>query len=172
MNASFQCNVDSALMEKFNIALALNKTTADIVIEELIRKYVSDSFTKASKAYRKPTQVPRKASNEATVDTCIAIGRIPQWARKPNQINHKIIRAFFRLEAELGHVPLRELEKRCLDNAMHSDVYIPTFKSNYVQMKIDVPRSHGKVFEERDGDVVIWDRVKDTLMEFKSYFVS
>lgn len=168
MNTLFQCDVDNNILEKFEIALALTKETRETVVEDFMKQYISLSFSRASQAYRQSAQSAN--SVEATVETGKAIGRIPIWARRGDQINHKIIRAFFQLECELGEVPLKELERRCLDNTNHRDVYIPTFKSNYAQMKMDAPKSHGKVFEELDGKVIIWDRVKAALMEYKDSF--
>lgn len=43
------------------------------------------------------------------------------------------------------------------------ELYVPTFRNNYAQMKIDGPKSHGKVFED-DGDRVwIWKEVEEVL---------
>jgi hypothetical protein len=60
------------------------------------------------------------------------------------------------VENELGHVPLDALEKRCSDEVTHP--------------AIDAPKSHGKVFEIDNGNVVIWGYAKETLMEYKEYF--
>lgn len=44
-------------------------------------------------------------------------------------------------------------------------MFLLSFKNNYSQMKLDGPKSHGKVFED-DGDRVwIWDEVEETLYE-------
>lgn len=41
---------------------------------------------------------------------------------------------------------------------------------NYSQMKLDGPKSHGKVFEDDGETVTIWREVEDTLMKYKSSF--
>ena len=100
-----------------------------------------------------------------------AIHRIPRWARNPQQNNHKILRAFFELKQEIGNVTIDALRRRCSDPAGHPNTYVPHFDNNYSQMKFDNGNSHGKVFEERDGFVTIWDHINDTLMKYRDYFL-
>ncbi len=74
------------------------------------------------------------------------------------------------MEGELGLVPLVELERKCGDGANHPDTFVREFRSNFTQMKIDSPKSHGKVFEIENGNVVNWEYVKGTLETYKDYF--
>ena len=74
------------------------------------------------------------------------------------------------MEREFGHVPLDELEKRCSDEVTFPTTYVRDFRGNFNQMKIDAPKSHGKVFEIDNGNVVISDMLKN-LIEYKNYFV-
>lgn len=102
-----------------------------------------------------------------------AISRIPRWAKNPQQYNHKILRAFFELQQELGlgRVTLDALRKRCSDPTAHPKTFVPHFDNNYSQMKFDNGNSHGKVFEEHDGFITLWDRINDTLMRYRDYFM-
>lgn len=100
-----------------------------------------------------------------------AIPRIPRWARRPQQNNHKILRAYFELQKELGKVTLDALRGRCSDPTGHPSTFVPHFDNNFAQMKFDNGNSHGKVFEERDGYVTIWDHISDTLMKYRDYFL-
>ena len=62
------------------------------------------------------------------------------------------------------------MEKLCSDKE-RSELYVPTFRNNYAQMKIDGPKSHGKVFED-DGDCVwIWKEVEEVLRSHKNSFL-
>jgi hypothetical protein len=90
-----------------------------------------------------------------------AIRRIPRWAKNPSQINHKILRAFLKLQAENGSVTVLALRQRC------SDINFP---SHYASMKTDHGNSHGKVFEESNGYVTIWDVVQPTIEKYRKYF--
>ena len=64
---------------------------------------------------------------------------------------------------------LNELELVC-SNEEVPELYVPTFRNNYYQMKLDGAKTYGKVFED-DGTVVrIWSEVEGILKEYKSYF--
>ena len=68
-----------------------------------------------------------------------------------------------------GQVVLQELEELCSREEV-PELYVPTFRNNYAQMKIDGAKTYGKVFED-DGKVVsIWSEVRETLLEYKSQF--
>ena len=97
--------------------------------------------------------------------------RIPAWAHKPNQYNHKIIRAFFAASNGGTTALLSEMEKLCSDSEV-PELYVPTFRNNYAQMKIDGPKSHGRVFEDDGHMVTIWPDVQTTLMKYRSFFES
>lgn len=85
-----------------------------------------------------------------------AIQRIPVWILKQTQYNHKIIRAYFAAVAATGRVTIDAMEHLC------SDKNVP---------ELYVPKSHGKVLEEDDGDTVtIWNEVEDTLVKYKTSF--
>lgn len=99
-----------------------------------------------------------------------AINRIPRWARNPQQNNHKILRAFFELKHEIGNVTLEALRRRCSEPNEHPNTYVPHFDNNFSQMKFDNGNSHGKVFEEHNGYITIWDRISDTLQKYRDFF--
>lgn len=171
MRIPFECKIDVDVLEKFKLALMLNKEDQDEAIEKFMMQYISSSFSRASQAY-KPVAASKVTgiNDPINADTGKANIRIPKWATKSEQYNHKIIRAFFQVENELGEVPLEELERRCSDSESYPSTYVRDFRGNFNQMKIDAPKSHGKVFEVENGNVVIWDYVKETLMEYKKYF--
>ncbi len=169
MSTTFLCKINEDVIEKFSLALSLNKEEANEVIENYMMQYISSSFSKASQAYKTP---PTTKSTIGTMnaDTGKANSRIPRWAKRPEQYNHKIVRAYFQVENELGHVPLDELQKRCSNESIYPITYVRDFHGNFSQMKFDGPKSHGKVFDVENGIVVIWDYIKETLMDYKEYF--
>lgn len=164
----FQCNVDSDISEKFTMALMLTKEDADNVMEKLMSQYISDCFAKVSKAFA--FNETRRSSAEGDEDYAKANRRIPTWARKPQQNNHKIIKAFFELEEENGMVTVDELMDRCSNQEEYPETYVSDFKGNFAQMKTDASNSHGKVFVTNNDGVEIWDEIRDVLMENKKYF--
>lgn len=169
----FNCNISEDVVEKFKLALMLNKEESDKVIQQFMMQYISSSFSKASQIYKVPASARTSmVADNINADTGKAMNRIPKWAMKSDQNNHKIIRAFFQVENEIGYVPLEVLEKRCSDDVNHHSTYVRDFRGNFNQMKIDAPKSHGKVFEVENGTVVIWNYIKETLTEYKNYFCS
>ena len=93
------------------------------------------------------------------------------WALKPNQYNHKIIKSYFMSIDIAENATIVMMERLCSDKN-RPDLYVPTFKNNYSQMKLDGPKSHGKVFEDDGNHVWIWNEVEETLMQYKSEFYS
>lgn len=169
MNREVTVLVDKDVYNKFCMALQLAEEDETAVFERGMRSYISRTFDRVSQEYS--LNENRKASMDYDKDYYgKALQRIPVWALKPNQYNHKIIRAFFEAEVATGEVHLSTMELLC-SNKERSELYVPTFKNNYSQMKLDGPKSHGKVFED-DGDRVwIWNEVEEVLRRYRDSFL-
>jgi hypothetical protein len=168
MNKSVTFTVDADVYEKFCIALNLTNETKNAALESCMRWYIAKTFEKASQAYNPKTVA--KQNEETNKDFYgKANRRIPLWAARPNQYNHKIIRSYFKAVATEGRATIDTMEQLCSDKN-NPELYVPTFKSNYSQMKLDEHNSHGKVFEDDGETVTIWHEVEDTLMKYKSSF--
>lgn len=167
---SFNLNTD--LAEKFDLALMLNKEELNDVIMRFIMQYVADSFSKVSKMYSVQAVVDSNYNTEKDSNYAKANRKIPLWAQKPNQNNHKIIKAFFELEEEKEFVTLEDLNKRCSNQSEFPDTFVSDFRGNFAQMRTDASNSHGKVFIVNDGNINIWDEVKDVMMENKNLFMN
>lgn len=161
--------IDNDIYEKFCIALHLTNEDECDAVENCMRTYIARTFERASQEYS--LNIGRRASVDEDRDYYgKAIQRIPVWALKPNQYNHKIIRAFFEAEAEDGEVTLDTMERLC-SKKERSELYVPTFRNNYAQMKIDGPKSHGKVFEDDGEQVWLWKEVEEILRKHKDSFM-
>lgn len=157
-------SVDSDLYDKFTLACGLTGENVEKAMDTCFRGYIARALEGSSQASER-----RKGRDNAQSCYGKALQRIPLWASKPNQYNHKIIRAYFRAEELTGQASLSVMEQLCSDRE-DPTCYVPTFRSNYASMKLDSGNSHGKIFED-DGDRVwIWEEVKDTLMQYKRYF--
>lgn len=158
-------NIDSDVYEKYSLALALSREEENDAIETYMRAYIAKSFERVSQEYYPKTS--KTISREDFFGK--AEQRIPIWALKPDQYNHKIIRAYFTAVDMAGEATITMLERLCSDKS-HPELYVPTFKNNYSQMKIDGSKSHGKVFEDNGEKVWIWSEIENTLMKYKSRF--
>lgn len=162
--------LDSDVYEKFCIALRLTNENEEEVLEKCVRTYIAKTFERVSQEYshNAPGQINVQTEKDFYGK---AIHRIPVWALKPNQYNHKIIRAFFEAEETTGQATLDTMELLC-SNKERSELYVPTFRNNYSQMKIDGPKSHGKVFEDDGDNVWIWKEAETVLRKYKDSFLS
>jgi len=78
--------------------------------------------------------------------------KIPEWFKKEDQINSKILKTFIKVYLEKKNVTVEDLEK---------ESNVKTFKNNYDQMKIISPKNHAKIFEEIDGNIYFWKEVEE-----------
>ena len=87
----FQCNIKEDVIDKFNLAIQLNKENVDEVIEKYMMQYISCSFSKASKTYRTPIQSKNTSeTDDINSDKGKASFRIPRWAKSQNSIIIKL----------------------------------------------------------------------------------
>lgn len=170
MDKKITVSIDQDIYEKFYLAMNLTKDAENDAIEACMRCYIAKTFEKASHDYN-PKAAAKKTANEGNDYYGKAIQRIPVWALKPTQYNHKIIRAYFEAGAATDRVTIDAMEHLCSDKNV-PELYVPTFKNNYSQMKLDGLKSHGKVFEDDGENVWIWSEVEETLTKYKTSFYS
>ena len=85
--------------------------------------------------------------------------KLPSLFSNHNQYNSKILFAFLDLyEPSKGFVLYKDLE--AATNIGNK------FKSNFDQMKIISKKNHGKIFEQRDDRIYLWDKVENLVLEF------
>lgn len=161
-------SINEDIYEKFSLALNLTKDSENDAIETCMKWYIAKAFEKASQEYN-PKAPAKKAADLSNNYFGKATQRIPVWALKPNQYNHKIIRAYFMAVEIDGKATITMMERLCSD-IEHSELYVPTFRNNYSQMKLDGPKSHGKVFEDDGENVWIWSEVEAVIMKYKNSF--
>lgn len=169
MKRDISFSIDNDIYEKFRIALRLTEEDENEAIENCMRAYIVKTFERTSQEYNTNSRKRSKTDEEKDFYGK-AIQRIPLWAMKPNQYNHKIIRAFFEVEATKGKVTLEDMEQLC-SSKEQSQLYVPTFRNNYSQLKIDGPKSYGKVFEDDGKYVWIWQEVEEVLRRHKENFI-
>lgn len=168
MEKKISVTIEEDIYDKFCLALNLSKEEEAQAVETCFKWYIAKTFSKVSKEYE-PEVMEKQGTNGKGNFYAKAVKRIPLWAKRPEQYCHKIIRGFFLCHKLHGQVLLYELEELCSREEV-PELYVPTFRSNYAQMKIDGAKTYGKVFVD-DGKVVsIWSEVREALMEYKSYF--
>lgn len=87
--------------------------------------------------------------------------KLPKWAANQHQINSKILTKYLELR-RAGKTPLTEREFA----SAYGDK--TEFHKNYPQMKTISPKNNGKIFDVRNGMVVIWEPVVDAVGRYES----
>jgi hypothetical protein len=101
------------------------------------------------------------SSRKANVDEINKVGRrLKLWAKRPHQINSKILTAFLRLERS-GASVIKESDLR---NALPEE---SSFESNFTQMRIVAEKNYGKVFEQYGEKVTLWEPVISDIRKFE-----
>ena len=168
MEKKISFTIEEDIYEKFCLALNLTKEEESKAIETSLKWYIAKTFEKVSQEYGPERKGKTEGKGKGNF-YAKAVKRIPVWAGRPEQYCHKIIRGFFLCEKQYGKVLLNELELVC-SNEERPELYVPTFRNNYYQMKIDGAKTYGKVFEDDGTTVRIWSEVEEIMMEYKSYF--
>ncbi len=168
MDITFQ--IDEDLNNKFVTILQFTQDNPNVLIHDFLTKYVAN---KARSIFG--TNDTTCDDEDDTVGESVlakAVRRIPKWAKKKDQANHRIIRAYMTAEADVGtgNVTVDLMKRICSDQYAHPECFVPNFMANYNQMKTDAGNSNGKVFESDGHRVWIWDEVKDTVMANKKDF--
>ncbi len=139
--------------------LVSKKGAAKEVHAELIQSLIIvselESIYEASRNSSPPITSTKKDSAEIN-----KVGRrLKLWAKRPNQINSKILNAFLKLER--SGIPITENN---LKNELSEE---KSFESNFAQMKIIAEKNHGKVFDQYGENIVLWPPVASNIREYE-----
>ena len=172
MKEQITLEIDQNILLRFNMALQLNNEDSNEVCEAFMKRYYMESFSKEANAYTTATAPALQRHGTEGSFYGKALNKIAKWANRPTQINYKILRAYLQLADELEIVDYNNLMLHCSDEDVRPDVYVPTFASNFAQMKFDGEKSHGKVFVVDENNIVsLWDYIEDEVMKYKSEFL-
>ncbi len=86
--------------------------------------------------------------------------RLKLWAKRPNQINSRILNAFIKLERSGVSV----ITESALKNELPE---VTSFESNFAQMKVIAEKNHGKVFEQYGDEVTFWKPIIPNVREYE-----
>ncbi|MFA6760501.1 MAG: hypothetical protein WCR69_05585 [Sulfuricurvum sp.] len=125
-------------------------------------KYLIENYENSTPKERKMA-INKNLSKEDEIQKIYR--KIPQWLKKPHQLNHQILVTFMRLSnSNEFPIPLSTLERSC-------EMDSKKFNSNFDQMKTISEKNHGKVFEEKSGNVILWEPVSEfVVFEYKKQF--
>lgn len=165
MDIEVKITIDKDIYDIFQIVLKRHNHNEKEIIENYLISYLSHQMAKDQ---NRDLMLSKKVAYSEDYQGK-ANDKIPVWAHKPSQYNHKIIKAYFKLLNQSNEVTLYNMELLCSDKST-PELYVPTFRTNYASMKYDGEKSHGRVFEDDGKYVKIWSGVEKTLLKYKSFF--
>lgn len=83
--------------------------------------------------------------------------KVPAWKKKQNQINSKILNAYFELEKIMNPITKESLEIHC--KKIYGNDF--NFSTNFSQMYNIASKNNAKVFDIYNGQVQLWSPVKE-----------
>ncbi|SFV70207.1 hypothetical protein MNB_SV-3-765 [hydrothermal vent metagenome] len=102
-------------------------------------------------------------TNEDYSDEIVKVKRkVPKWMKKTDQYNYLILKAFMDISDNNEHrVSVDELEE-------YVDIG-KAFLANYNNLKTISAKNHGKVFDEINREIELWEPVSEFIEELFSY---
>ena len=104
------------------------------------------------------SQQPSSSDNDLS-EVSKVTRRLKLWAKRPEQINSRILSAYLILSANS--------EDPVTENELRDAVGESNFDLNFVQMKNIAEKNHGKVFDVIANKVSIWPPVVSAVEEFR-----
>ena len=164
MKKNISVNIDEETYRTFCVALELSGQTEEEALVQSIHSYITKILGKVVNQFQVKNSAIRGGHHYEK-----AKSRIPIWANRKNQCNHKIIRAYFAAVDKDGKATLKNMEKLCTVD-FENPMSVSSFKNNYASMKSDNGHSHGKIFEDDGENVWIWKGIEPILMQYKKEF--
>ena len=171
---SLTFTVSQKVADMFLLATALMDKYGNEVFEELARRYATETLQRmnaeASEAPKESDFVAPAFTNYSTYNepTCKAEKKVPLWARRLNQINAQIIRAYFYTEQN-GIASRRKMREFFLQ--ANPDKSIAQFECNLSSMCTEKSNAHGHIFDCYGDEVHVANVAHNVLLAHKQMFM-
>lgn len=171
---SLTFNVSKKVADMFSLATALAEQDEDEVFEELVRRYATETLQRMNAElcdppdesyFRAPATTTYESYHEPT---CKAEKKVPLWARRLNQINAQIIRAYFYTEQN-GIASRRTMREFFLQ--ANPEKSIAQFECNLSSMCTDKSNAHGHIFDCYGDEVHVASVAQNVLLAHKQMFI-
>ncbi len=125
---------------------------------ELAHKKIIQALIAIDRLQGEEHNMKKTLSNENEINKVSR--RLKLWAKRPDQMNTKILKSFLKLKIS-GKITVTEKD---LKTASGDEL---NFESNFAQMKIISEKNHGKIFDVYGDKVSIWEPVSVYVDTFK-----
>ncbi|MDL2227009.1 hypothetical protein LJB86_05065 [Deltaproteobacteria bacterium OttesenSCG-928-M10] len=149
----YEIDVTQELLNTLDLALRITGDDKNEVFKRLIHQYAAEVLRQITPQTMPEYGQATPSILDAPKFHSKAYKRFPNWANKPHQTNHQIVKAFFACES--NDVASRgEMRKVFMKNNPERASYF--FENNLNSMATDMGNSHGKCFD------IIGDAVRFT----------
>ena len=163
--------VSKKVADLFSLATALMNEDENEVFEKLARRYATETLQQMNSTSCNPPK-----ENDFVISTpaghyepsCKAEKKVPLWARRLNQINAQIIRAYFYTE-QSGIASRRKMREFFLQ--ANPDKRIAQFECNLSSMCTDKSNAHGHIFDCYGDEVHVANVAQNVLYAHKQMFI-
>lgn len=106
----------------------------------------------------------QSSNNEEMQEVSKVTRRLKLWAKRPEQMNTRILKAFLSLSTDTRQ-PVKESQLKAAVGEANFDI-------NFVQMKNIAEKNHGKVFDVTGDKITIWPPVSEAVEEFRRTIIT
>ena len=163
--------VSEKIANMFSLAVSVSEADPNEVFEALAKQYAMKTLQRMN---AEPCEPPQESDFVAPKPmsyyepTCKAEKKVPLWARRLNQINAQIIRAYF--YTEQGGIASRRKMREFFLQA-NPDKSIAQFECNLSSMCTDKSNAHGHIFDCYGDEVHIASVAQNVLLAHKQMFM-
>ena len=157
-------SVNEDLYRRFAAACVLTGKDQQVVISEKIQEFVTATFV--SEIFELNVSVQGEAQingAQSKVET-----RIPLWAKRPEQHNHRILQAFFAVERD-GMTTKERMKEFFLQNGYGTAWQ---FDNNFASMRTNEGNSHGYVFSCINDIVTLTEEASSVAYKYRDSFLT
>ena len=171
---SLTFTVSKKVADMFSLATALMDKDENEVFEELAKRYATEVLQRMNAEPCEPPKesdfitLPPTSYSAYNEPSCKAEKKVPLWARRLNQINAQIIRAYF--YTEQGGIASRRKMREFFLHA-NPDKSIAQFECNLSSMCTDKSNAHGHIFDCYGDEVHIASVAQNVLLAHKQMFM-
>lgn len=162
MEITFTINDD--LYRRFAAACILSGKDQSMIICEKIEEFASSTFANEVSGLHVTTPKVEQAFDAKSK----VLTRIPLWAKRPEQHNHKILQAFFATESE--GMTTRDRMREFFIQAASGTGW--QFDNNFASMRTNEGNSHGRVFACFNDIVTLTEEASGIAYKYRDHFVA
>ena len=171
---SLTFTISDKIADMFLLAVSITGEDADEAFEKVAKQYATETLQRMNAEISEPPQESDFVASKPTsymsyyAPTCKAEKKVPLWARRLNQINAQIIRAYFCAEQN-GIASRRKMREFFLQ--ANPDKSVAQFECNLSSMCTDKSNAHGHVFDCYGDEVHIANVAQNVLLAHKQMFI-